>query len=112
MLIDDKKTKRYEIQKSYGPNGSILLKVIRYYTYNWALSDGFEHDEIINIGQLAAAVNLSVQDLINILYKSFYGEAYNSKKYPSIKFKRLNNAEEAKEWLESLLLMHTMVRTE
>jgi hypothetical protein len=104
-----KQTKSIKIQTAYGPNGTILLKVVHYYSFIWALRDDFSKSEILTISQLATAINLSDKDLIDMLAK-FHGRTYNSKQYPAITFKNLQSAKEAKEWLESLLMMHTLVK--
>jgi len=115
-LIGDKKTKRFEVATIYGPYGRIMLKVKHFYIYNWTFSydfeDDFEKDEFITVKQLAEVIKLPVDSLVEILYKNFYGQTYNSNQYPTITFKKLEQAKEAKEWLESLLLMHTMARSE
>lgn len=109
MLDHGKQTKSFEIKTVYGPDGRILLKVAHYYTYSWAFSDDYQQEEIFTIGQLAKAINFSDKDLIEMLAK-FHGRTYNSKQYPAITFKNLQCAKEAKEWLESLLLIHNMTK--
>lgn len=111
MLEDNKKTIKFEIQIKYGPFNKVILKVIRYYMYDWSTIEELMGQEILTIGQLAKAIKLSDKNLIDMLAE-FHGTTYNSKQYPAISFRKMADAQEAKEWLESLLMMHTLIKEE
>lgn len=106
-MLDE--TKYLEVKITYGPNGKIFLKVVRCYNYIGVFGTAFEQHEALTISQLANVLKLSDRDLIDML-SQFHGTTYNSKKYPAITFKKLEYAKEAKEWLESLLTMHILIK--